>query len=510
MFNKSEPSKEESRYLFNLTRYYKIWFSTNSEIFLGPENELRFIHMRRKNPDAILHLVYSSRCLSSNAIADLERFCNIHQIFAVDFESFRQKMIHPQDIALYELAREEISRSLNKTGGNMAAASDCARLLIPIIEQCGIYSDFDVSTNLSTLSPMVSLRGPLLKMGNYSVNFNNTITLDPNCDFLAFAVANEISFELAPDTIIAIRNLQERIIANYNMPLTLDTLFLFYSVTELQKSLLYKSSAIIFEGFIKSSSSTPSIFDFRSFLWSQEELDAKVKHFLTLLSVTSISGPAIYPLLYKNYFPKDVNRIPAAIPRDSRWLPFLKIYERCMVSYYDGIYDLVHSKNNMLEAKNSQSRVSDQSWIPCGMTAKLERETKMHNCASAIQGFWHHRLFWKNNFVHEAMCVRLKKICKEEQILKPALEKNYLLALKKAALTFNLPVVELLLFFKTQRGLSFEINTASSNGKTVLDWAMTNKPKKSSDELAQAKITELLKAAGALNQVDSASAFHCV
>ena len=46
------PHGFKSQYLFDITRYYSIWFSKYPDSFLNIENQLLFIRMREKNPKA--------------------------------------------------------------------------------------------------------------------------------------------------------------------------------------------------------------------------------------------------------------------------------------------------------------------------------------------------------------------------------------------------------------------------------------------------------------------------
>ena len=43
------------------------------------------------------------------------------------------QMVEPEDKALYSIATEEIARAHDGTDGTMAGASDCARILTPLI-----------------------------------------------------------------------------------------------------------------------------------------------------------------------------------------------------------------------------------------------------------------------------------------------------------------------------------------------------------------------------------------
>jgi hypothetical protein len=66
---KTPPAKGfEDQYSFVINKTYRIWFSNNPDVFLGIENELRFIRLREKNKNHKLAFIYSSKCLNPLAI----------------------------------------------------------------------------------------------------------------------------------------------------------------------------------------------------------------------------------------------------------------------------------------------------------------------------------------------------------------------------------------------------------------------------------------------------------
>jgi hypothetical protein len=119
----------EDYYNFRINKFYKIWFSDKPDVFLGIENELRFIRMRENNKTHQLALIYSSKCLNRNARKKLKKFCQKYTIQPVDLDTQVRDMLTEQlDIDLYNIAQLEIQNTLDKNYGNLAAASDCARL----------------------------------------------------------------------------------------------------------------------------------------------------------------------------------------------------------------------------------------------------------------------------------------------------------------------------------------------------------------------------------------------
>lgn len=154
--------KSENQYFLNTKKHYRIWFSKDKDVFLPQENQLRFIRMRVKNPNATLSLVYSSKVLSEKAKKELHHFCAVHNIQPVDFDTEIRNLIRGADErALYKLAKEEIKYA-NGAGGSLAAASDIVRTIIGVIEKCGNYSDFDVDVIFSDLPEKHAVLSPVI------------------------------------------------------------------------------------------------------------------------------------------------------------------------------------------------------------------------------------------------------------------------------------------------------------------------------------------------------------
>jgi hypothetical protein len=197
---------------------YKIWFSKDPEDFLPLENQLRFIRIRQNNPRAKLVFVYSANSLNPKALSKLKKFCEAHHILSFDFDNeldTKSAPLEGQDKTIYQIAQDEINHCRNRTGGSMAAASDCARLLIPIIEKAGNYSDYDVDVKVDKTPDVIEVSAPvILPIGCDEVdgwsfpNFNNNI--------LIFAREDANSSKLHPEAIKHIQILQAKVIKNYS------------------------------------------------------------------------------------------------------------------------------------------------------------------------------------------------------------------------------------------------------------------------------------------------------
>lgn len=211
-------------YHINTRNFFKIWFSTDSNCFLGMTNQQRFIRDRLNNPEATFTLIYSSHCLSKESVDKLNIFCKQHDIQAFDFDMHLDPMLsNTQDIQLYHYAKSEIANSIQDTGGNMAAAADCTRVIVPVLAKFGIYSDFDVSVNISMISREFKVKSPVLLNVNVSEESEHNFRL---CTYPA-AVNNNVliaSYDLNDPTQLSaeathlIRKVQLKILKGYSHP----------------------------------------------------------------------------------------------------------------------------------------------------------------------------------------------------------------------------------------------------------------------------------------------------
>jgi len=188
---KAKKSKRQhtdiNQYSLDTRKHYKIWFSKDPNIFLPQENQLRLIRMKLKNPDATISLVYSSNTLSKEAKAELINFCYLQNITPIDFDVVvRSSTRGANERTMYRLAATEIRRAIDNTGGNLAAASDIVRLLKFTIENCGIYSDFDVDVDFSALEERCAVAAPLVCSADVE-NIGSQIAPTANNEFLAFS-----------------------------------------------------------------------------------------------------------------------------------------------------------------------------------------------------------------------------------------------------------------------------------------------------------------------------------
>ena len=462
--------------------------------------------MRINNPTALLYFIYSARCLNQQAIDALNKFCEDYTITAIKFEDLQSDMVVPEDKALYSKANKEITRTIDGSGGNMAAASDCARILTPIIEQYGISSDFDVESKLSKLgASLVRLRGPVLFPADMIELQTNHMLLTPNSDFLAFSIEHAGSKRLSAAALLALRNLQEEIIRRYNAPFSFATIG---PELTLQHFVKYPGFEKIFVNFSHLYPETPTIFDFRTYLSTLPDgpkWQKSAKELLTGLAVINISGPGVYSFLYKHLFPEGCTYPPMLIPiTNPAWIPYLALYQRSGTGFYDAIFELIHSSNSVNGILNSitsekTERLSDKSWTVDGEMDKKEREQGMQQAASVIQRAWRQHGFLANHSIDQTIVTRAQRLCSDPLLLTPLNEKNYALALRRACGGVEYPIVELLLHYTRRHSITIDLNeTSTSTGRTALDWIMKARPDNAKLILDQQRIITLLRDAGAM------------
>lgn len=522
MFAKAQIQPGKKRYIFNISKYYKIWFSPNPDIFLGIENQLRFVRMRHNNPKANLFFIYSETCLSPEAIIELNHFCKQYSITPVALEEIESLLVEDMDKALYALAQQEIIHAQSHAGGNMAAASDIVRMIIPVIQKYGIYSDFDVETRLEELnSPYMQLRGPLLFNAEY-IELNSTqMMLATNTDFLAFSLDNPKYNILSKDALIAVQNVQSVIINNYKSPLTWEKISLNMAM---KKCIAYPQIPELFEAFDKKHPKNPSIFDFRMYLSNlPDELKKtgkmpSIKEFLTKSSVINISGPGICSAFFKPLIPGNYIHMPHRVPyKNKEWLPYLTTYEQCSIGFYDPIYDRIMTKNRVSSSLTAQKNetLGDNSWTKQGMIDLINRETQILDASVALQRSCRRHILWKEH-PEESLFFQIKTICSKESSTSPRIDKNYAsllsalidkdyaLVLRRACSELKLSVVEVLLKYKKNRGIDFNLNAPSiSTGATALNLALECKL---SNQVKKQALVKLLRAEGAMTADEMSTA----
>lgn len=518
MFAKALRDPSEKQYLYDISKYYKIWFSLEPDLFLGIENQLRFVHMRHNNPNSTLYFIYSRICLSQKAISALNDFCAQYLIIPIVFEDIEYVLKDDMDKIMYHLAKEEIHHAVSKKGGNMAAAADITRLIAPLSELYGIYSDFDVQSRLSDFNTQyITLRGPILLNSELVCDQQKGhVILCPNTDFLAFSLNENNPDMLTDDALNAIRHVQTDIIENYKRPIVWKKISLNIPAKDL---IAYPELPKLLDDFHLQYPENPSIFDFRSYVLNLPENPDKkeaiepIKSLLYRFSVINISGPGICSSFFKSMLPSDYKNMPTFIPyNNQKWFPYLDLYERCEIGFYDPIYDKIDTKNRLTSAYASKGKeiYCDQSWTKKGMDAKMIREENLLNASIALQKTCRRHMLWKN-YPDESLFFKIKAICSKESSISPRIDKNYeslltalrdknyALALRRASNGLKVSIVRLLLEYKKNARIHFDLNEVSiSANKTALDLVLEAKPSTNTGKAKQTEIIKLLEDAGAI------------
>ncbi len=342
-------------YNIPLDKLYKIWFNKDKDQFLDEENKLRFIRMREKNPGATISFLYCKYLLSSSALADMEKFCKQHKIQAVSLESFKDKLTGDER-ALFTILFEELQSWRDDKGGNPAAASDIARILTPIMDQLGIYSDFDVEVDFSKLESSVPHKGCILLSPSRAIitvsNGNRSISYPINNEFIA--CARDEAGNLHKDALDFIKGLQASIVAAYSD----GAAHLLYDVNEFS----YKDGNLFKEFGYNDTMGEKGIIEFRRFLlqkFDELSLTKEERFKMFKLTVMSYTGPdAFIQYMYANGF-----------------------------TYSD------YCKNDMLRkhvisGNQFGAPTNDASWIQGPAEAKERRIEKMDEAAKIIQKAW--------------------------------------------------------------------------------------------------------------------------
>ncbi|MDZ5761935.1 putative glycosyltransferase [Candidatus Cyrtobacter comes] len=196
-------------YYIPLTKLYKIWFNKNPEEWLDVENQLRFIHMVQKHPEAKISFLYSRELLSERATSDMEEFCKKHGIQPVSIEIFKDKLRNETEKELFDTACTELRRWKDHTGGNPASASDIFRILTPVMNDLGVYSDFDIKVDFSKLTSIMSGKCMALPINLLPATKSATISNE----LITFAVDN--NGNLHADVIKFMDIWQNRVLSAY-------------------------------------------------------------------------------------------------------------------------------------------------------------------------------------------------------------------------------------------------------------------------------------------------------
>ncbi len=451
-------------YFLDTSRLYRIWFSDNPDVFMNDENKLRFIQMRLQNPQAKLSLVYSSKCLSTDAKAELNAFCNNLKITPLDFDNDLDELLTDEhDRQIYELARLEIEHTLNKTGGNLGSASDCARTLLPIIQRCGNYAEFDLELiDFSKAPPAIKIWSPLVLISTYRHRWMGSAGYPSmNTDFLGFTYTSEDLTELHPLAIRELRKVQSQILKNYNN-ITPESIFdippRFKNNHDPNAMMKY-----ILRNYLGSKPNI-TLFDIRMFIQSMTvefvksqwellppDFNEAILKFLKweMISATVIntSGPAAYRVLFLDSLDIEFEVVEVQtqsyfgyisqetiVEPEGRWQAYSEKSQRygakCNNLYHyvksklsdNDKYEAMLKENNSLE--DDIGKFGDMSWTAIGAKNQKDRSHQITKAAVTFQYLFKRWKRRNNKPDVQALVEQLDNLTLEQQSIKSKAKKG--------------------------------------------------------------------------------------
>lgn len=214
-FNKNLPLQT---WPLNTRKLYKVWYSTDPDVFLPLINQVRFIRMREDNPKAQITFIYSARCLNQSALQKLIIFCDKFNINPVNFDELYTILEDDIDLLFWKHTDTEITHILNNTGGVTAAASDKTRLNTKIASLYGQYSDFDIVVKFGHLPEFIEVTFPLLVPVEYAFNGGQFSGVMFNNEFIGVTHKRDNPDQLSHNAQTRLNYLQSRIQDNYDYP----------------------------------------------------------------------------------------------------------------------------------------------------------------------------------------------------------------------------------------------------------------------------------------------------
>lgn len=207
-----EARQPLENYTLDLHKHVRIWFSTNPDVFLNQENQLRLVRFRAQNPTDSISLIYAKQLLSDSAHSELLAFCSKHAIKPIELSSLKADLANETEKELMSYVEAEIEHMKNHTGGNPASASDTLRWLIYPLDS--IYSDFDTTINTQGLPPTIQTQAPIiLCMGSGMMPAPNPTVLLCNNDIIGMPRPNSSAAAALQKEKISL--MQNEILNNY-------------------------------------------------------------------------------------------------------------------------------------------------------------------------------------------------------------------------------------------------------------------------------------------------------
>ncbi len=384
---------EKKQYQYNPHRHVKIWLSNKPSVFMNETNQWRLVQMRAGCPDDEINLLYDSQLLLAQAHQELRRFCDKHDLRAVDVRDIIplcNKDTERQLITIYE---DEITHL--DAGGNLAAASDILRWLKPVYS-LGTYSDFDVKISTKGLPKTIPVFAEILfNLGSLfeqnQLLFNNDIIAVLNLDskkitkIHQFIIASCAPATKAPKSLGDFSDtwfLQnqhyhdcfKKMQALYLLKTPRqwrENIPVFMALLQGLVDVVYGSTEIDAAPFVLPIPTDISRL-FRKCYGNREQLEQKIY----MSSVIDSTGPTVLTSVFGAFNSLKIN------------------YEISAYSFslYGMLFNAFSSSMamsmNMTEGQRQSMTSGDLSWMPIGQQCLLTHEGTLHEHARKIQRSW--------------------------------------------------------------------------------------------------------------------------
>lgn len=391
-------------YLLSTQILSKIWFSRNQKEFLNPLNQLRLVRLRAKNPDVIIHFIYSKTLLTEMAIAKMEHFRKKHNINPVSVEDdiLPKCSAAAEEQTLIKIFQEEI---LIREGGNLGAASDVVRWLSPMADY-GTYSDFDVDIYPKDLPEVVEVNSPILiNAGCHEVGYLPDLQyLRVNNDIVSIVGKDEKASALLRKIQVAIGEAYYKDKFQCNFQRTQEQLSRLAEV-DLKNNIIIQSryeqvincklnppnlkNACILDRLQRE---FPRLITLRDYLQLQgrlfsEDEDCQLIEDLLMLTVTYKTGPIPVTMgLFGGWLAKK-SKVESEYAYSSfQNYPLLK--EVYCSSNGGKLFMKEEEVITKFDADGNELGAGDLSWLSVGVSYLKAEERKLNHAALVIQGFF--------------------------------------------------------------------------------------------------------------------------
>ncbi|MBN9288585.1 MAG: hypothetical protein BGO43_03255 [Gammaproteobacteria bacterium 39-13] len=361
----------ETEYLLDLSRIGLIWFSEDPDEFMPAANQLRLIQNRLRNPNMDFYFVYSSKCLSQQAMNDLEYFAKNNKLHLIDFDNaLKQAKKTELDDDIFLIARQERSQTLKKKGGSLAAASDTVRTLECLLEICANYIDCDVDFDFSQMPRFHLVKSPVIIPGRIRDFEDFKVPYLNNC-FVGVAVTSKEDLRIHPKAKEKLNAVKKVIHQRYFQP-TVETL-----LQEFTGAPTFTASDPAVSMFIQTlfSLSQNNIFAYRRML---STVAPYLREKLYKESVIKYSGPEAWAFLFNG-----TQNVTEETDLDELSEVFIEEIEKAN-ELQNGLTDCFLYNINPEQNIDGLPK-SDLSWTPYGKTKMRARSQEIDRRLTTLQ-----------------------------------------------------------------------------------------------------------------------------